>query len=336
MWVVRVILERLLAAIVFAIVELWIIVTHPGTYLQSWRRAREYGRLPFHAFPRSMDEKLTWRKIFDHDPTFTRLSDKLALRDWLQETGVDVKMAPVLWAGFSPRAMPAEFQKGDVIIKANHDSGSTWAMWDNPPERDVLIAEMEQALSVDFSRRHGEWGYKGVAPRVFAEARLGKDGVPLRDLKFYTFGRRIERILHSEFREDGRYGQVLVPDGTGGFSRLGRVPWGFDHEMDVPVDDVLPRAVDFARTLAEPFDHMRVDFIEANGELFLAEMTVYTLGGFLPNGGEDPESNVSKAWDITRSWVIRTRSGGPLKRFYLGLLKRAVDRAGVSKNLPPA
>ena len=330
------VVERFLAPIVFAFVEVWILLAHPRTDLQSWKRARGYGRFPFHAFPRSMDEKLTWRKVFDRNPAFTRLSDKLALRDWVCEAGLDIQMAPVLWAGFSPRAIPDELLRGDVMIKTNHDSGSVWPMWHNPPDRARLIAEIDRALSVDYSRGQGEWGYKHVTPRVFVEGRVGRAGDAVRDLKFYCCGRRVERILHSEFRADGRHGQVFVPNGAGGFTRQDRVPYGFDHKIDVPIDEVLPRLLELARTLAEPFDQMRVDFIEAGGELYLAEMTVYTLGGYLPNGGEDPKSDISRAWDINRSWIMRTRDGGPLKRLYLGLLKRAVDRAAVSEGLPPA
>ena len=168
------------------------------------------------------------------------------------------------------------------------------------------------------------------------EARIGKDGEAVNDLKIYTFGRRIERIVHIEDREDGRHGQVFVPDGQGGFTRLNRPPSVCDYILDVPITGFLARAVDLARTLGEPFDHMRVDFMEAGGTLYLAEMTIYNQSGHLPNGGEDPSSNVSRAWDINRSWIMRTRDGGPFKRLYLGLLKRAVDRAGASKNLPPA
>ena len=336
MRVVLTIAEQVSATLVFAVVELWIIVSHPKTYFQSWTRARAQRRFPFHAFPRSIDEKFTWRKIFDHDPAFTRLSDKLVLRDWIKETGVGLEMTPVLWSGFSPRAMPKALQRGDVMIKANHDSGSNWPMWNNPPEPDVLLREMEHALASDFSRRWGEWGYKQVAPRIFAEARIGSDEDVVSDLKLYTFGRRIERIVHIEDRADGRHGQIFVPDETGEYLRLERPPSVCDFVLDVPIEGFLADAVDLARTLGEPFDHMRVDFMEAGGQLYLSEMTIYNQSGHLPNGGEDPNSQVSRAWDINRSWVIRTRSGGALQRLYLGLLKRAVDRAGATKGLPPA
>lgn len=150
------ILEGTVAAIVFAIAELWIIASHPQTYRQTWQRAREQGRFPFLAFPKTVNEKFTWRKLFDHSPIFTRISDKLELRRWLEETGLDLKMTPVLWASFSPRSLPAEFMQGDFMIKANHDSGSAWPMWKDPPDNEALVADLEQALARDYSRMSAE------------------------------------------------------------------------------------------------------------------------------------------------------------------------------------
>jgi hypothetical protein len=335
------IIERLACLVVFGIAELCIILWGPKHYLLSLRRARSYGRFPFHAFPRSLNEKYHWRKVFDRNPEFVALSDKLALRDWMKGAGVDVAMTPVLWAGASPHALPREMLSGDVMIKPNHASGVCFPMWekahaDDEPSRATLIAKLNSVLKSDYSRMYGEWGYKNIPPRVFAEKRIGRDGTAINDLKFYMFGRRIERIVHLQDRPDGRYGQVFEPDGLGGFTCLDRFPSVCIGKAEVSFDKVLGPAAILARNLGDPFDHMRVDLLEADGAMWLTEMTIYNQGGHLPNGGEDPDSQISKAWDIRRSWAIRTRSGGLAKRLYLGLLKRALDRADTTRGLPPA
>lgn len=320
-------IEPVVAAVVFAFVEVGIIVSHPRLYVRSVRRARSFGRYPFHAFPRSANEKFLWRKIFDRDPLFVRLSDKLELRNFLQETGLDLSMTPVLWAGFSPHAVPQNLMTGDVMIKANHDSGSCFAMWRDDLSRDVVVPKLERALERDFSRLSGEWGYKLVAPRVFAEKRIGRSGGYVNDLKFYTFGRHIERIVHIQDRPNGRFGQVFEPDGQGGFHRLERYPSVCDGKVDAPLGHVLTRAISLARDLGAPFDHMRVDLLEAEGQLWMSEMTIYNQGGKITRGGDDPNNPVSRAWDLRRSMAIRRCSGSLGRRIYLALLKRALDRA---------
>mgnify|MGYP001813399370 CR=1 FL=1 len=331
------IIERVVATLLFAFVEVGIFISHPRLYRQSVRRARSFGRYPFHSFPRSANEKFLWRKVFDHDPTFVRLSDKLELRNYLRETGLDLSMTPVLWAGFSPHALPEKLMTGDVMIKANHDSGSYLAMWCNEHSRDAVIAKLEHALNKDFSLSFGEWGYKNVTPRVFAEKRIGQSSDNLNDLKFYTFGRRIERIVHIQDRPNGRFGQVFEPDGKGEFFRLDRAPSVCDGKIEVPLEGILGRAVSLARDLGAPFDHMRVDLLEAEGKLWLTEMTIYNQGGHITSGGADPDTQISRAWDLRLSWAIRTRSGGIGRRIYLGMLKRALDRANEKlPSLPPA
>ena len=319
-------LERACAALVFVFVEVGIVLRYPKTYWRALRRARAAGVYPFHACPRSMDEKFLWRKTFDRDPCFSRISDKLALRGWLQDSGLDLSMTPVLWAGFSPHALPDEFLTGDVVIKANHDCGTCFMMWRDALPRDILTTKLECALARDYSQYAGEWGYKNIVPRVFAEKRIGRDGIAVNDLKFYTFGRRIERIVHIQDQQGGRFGQVFVPDGEGGFDRLNRAPTVCDGMIDVPLEGVFDRALSLACELGAPFDHMRVDLLEADGELFMTEMTVYNQSGYLTEGGADRNSNVSLAWDIRRSWALRTRPGGLGMRIYLGLLHRAIDR----------
>ena len=151
-------IERMVAAFVFALVEIGIFVSHPRTYWKSVRRALSFGRYPFHAFPRSAGEKFLWRKVFDHDPTFVRMSDKLEVRNFLQEAGLNLSMTPVLWAGFSPHGLPQNLLTGDVMIKANHDSGTHFAMWHNELPLNAVMAQLQVALRRDYSRKFGEWG----------------------------------------------------------------------------------------------------------------------------------------------------------------------------------
>ena len=58
-----------------------------------------YGREPSLARPRLFTEKMQWRKLFDLDPRFAILSDKVAARDFIaREIGADY-LPPLLLAG---------------------------------------------------------------------------------------------------------------------------------------------------------------------------------------------------------------------------------------------
>jgi len=46
-----------------------------------------------------VNEKFLWRKLFDHDPRFVVLSDKLACKEWVTERAPELAVAKVHWLG---------------------------------------------------------------------------------------------------------------------------------------------------------------------------------------------------------------------------------------------
>src|SRR5262249_55554258 len=87
------------------------------------RFARQMGSRPDPAFPRSYNEKLLWRKLFDHDPRFVTFTDKLAAKAYAAATCPDLAVAPTLWSGADPREIPADLLEADVVVKTNHGCG---------------------------------------------------------------------------------------------------------------------------------------------------------------------------------------------------------------------
>lgn len=324
-----------LECLVFGIAELWIILQGPRFYKQSVKRAVGFGRWPFHAFPRSADEKFLWRKCFDRDPVFTRLSDKLELRRWLAETGAELSMAPVLWSGQRPQDIPQALLTSDVIVKTNHNSGGNLSPDPTNLDRALIDDKLDRWLSGDYSRICGEWGYKNVPRQVFVEQRIGPKDVPIDDWKFYTFGSHIQRIVHIQNHADRRLGEVFAPTADGEFVRLDRPPRVCTGLLGGDRPASFDRAVALARQLGAGFDQMRVDLMEAEGKLWMGEMTIYNQTGYITDGGAFPDTPESQNWDLRRSWFLRTRPGGPFARFYARVLHKALDRAARLRNRPP-
>ncbi|WP_019024027.1 MULTISPECIES: hypothetical protein [unclassified Thioalkalivibrio] len=98
----------------------------------TWRRYPELvadlikrnGHAPCTAFPRTANEKFLWRKIFDHDPRFTILSDKLASKAWVAERVQSLAIPEVLWRGTRPPTIPKSVLQQNVIFKANYGLGT--------------------------------------------------------------------------------------------------------------------------------------------------------------------------------------------------------------------
>ncbi len=279
------------------------------------------------AIPLSADDKFLWRKIFDHDPRHTVICDKLELRNWIAQEGIEVAFPRVLWVGRDVEQMPEDVLRGHVVAKANHACKTNLFV---EHEEDPLASFKElgpQWLAFDHGDRFNEWGYFGIDRRLFVEERVGGAFSDVEEVKVYMMGSWIGRIVRTVDRLGENSGQVYDPDPNGGDPVLAaRPPAVCDRVSDKPLPKCWGRIIELAREIGSRFDHMRVDFLTDGRSLWLSELTVYNQTGIIELGGEDPDSEISRRWDIRRSWFLTTPQKG-WRRFYAWRLRRILDRA---------
>jgi len=277
--------------------------------LRWLRRMEDADRAKRVALPGCVNDKFAWRKIFDLDPRFPILSDKIAQRGWTGAAAGGVPWVPVLWSGDDPAAIPAELFRRPVVIKAAHASGRMVFCGPDGADRETAVETMRAHLATPHGDKTYEWAYGRLPRRVVVEPVLGPSE-QVRDIKVHTYGPRIERV-----------GQISDRRGTTGSDiwkmrdgRLTLAPEPHDARMTnpgLPLPPVTGRAMAAAIALGGQFDHMRVDFITDGAELWLGELTVYSHGGFLGRGeGTDPEHPASAMWDLRRSWFMKTPQRG--------------------------
>src|SRR5208282_2681062 len=101
-----------------------------GQWARVIRRVRaDYrrvtGRAPALLRPRRFSEKMQWRKLFELDPTFAILSDKLAARDFVAARIGPGRQAEVLWVGNDADAIPFDRLLPPYALKSTHAAGQT-------------------------------------------------------------------------------------------------------------------------------------------------------------------------------------------------------------------
>jgi hypothetical protein len=104
------------ARTVMALVRVWCWVCFP---VQIVRFRRVIGRWPDPALPRHRNDKYLWRKIFDRNPLFTEVSDKLLAKQFAVARCPTVKVPKTLWTGQAAEDIPDDFF-----------CGATW--WSRP------------------------------------------------------------------------------------------------------------------------------------------------------------------------------------------------------------
>ena len=279
----------------------WVALRHLPMLLRFRRRM---GYWPDAAWPRTHNERMLWRKIFDHNPEFAVLSDKVAAKSVIAERCPDLSQAQLLWVGEDPDAVPEGVLRAGAMLKFNKGSGSNLAVRSGASDRDDVVAQMRKWVRQ--SRRREEWGYWPIEPKLLAEEllALGGAGLPT-DIKVHVCSGTITHL----WVVDKASGDSLTVDASGREID----GWGKGYEAPLPWSERIAElgrvAARLAPVLAGDLDYVRVDFLVAGGELAAGEMTFYPAGGFDRWYNPDMAGRLEAAWDIRKSWFVRTGSG---------------------------
>jgi hypothetical protein len=262
------------------------------------RFRRRLGYWPDAAWPRTHNERMLWRKIFDHNPEFPALTDKLAVKAVIAERCPELPQARVAWAGTAPAELPDAVLAGGFLLKANNGSG------DNLLPVGLPRDEVEQRLRrwVLPRRRREEWAYWSIVPQVLAEERLelGGGGLPT-DIKVHVCGGQIGHLWATD--KIGGASLVLDPAGQAVAAT------GIDNELPLAwserLGELAREAARLAPVLAGGLDYVRVDFMVTAAGLVAGELTLYPAAGFDTWSDPAVAQRLETLWDIRQSWFLR-------------------------------
>jgi hypothetical protein len=261
----------------------------PESAIIAWsamrRHKRTLGVYPNLIRPRTFNEKVLCRILFDRRPLLTTLQDKYAVREYVRNKLGDGVLPRLHWVTTSPADLPFDKLPDRFVVKPTHSSGSYRLVPDKARlDKQELIDTCSAWLARNYYYIHREWAYKHIEPRIVVEEFIsdGTGPAPM-DYKFYVFGGRVHLISAEtgrpgELRQD-YYGSSWVKlDLTTGFKPIGGVPRP-EHF------DELIRS---AEILGDGLDFLRVDLYDA-GRVYFGELTVY------PNAGG--KAFVPRTWD---------------------------------------
>jgi len=313
--------RRFFDRLLFLALDVAIALLHPREILRFYRRSIAHGnwRLSV-AAPRVANAKFVWRKVFDHDPRFTIVSDKLAAKDFVRDMGIAVEMPQTLWTG-RPEDIPEAMLGADVVIKTTHGWSTNLFPARDGLSRDEVRDGIRRAMAQRHGRRNNQWAYYDIRPRLFVEDRVDKRA-DLVDLKIYVYGGLAVRVLPIRtIAGNERVAAVWLRDEKGTWTRSDQ-PSGVSPKVvdDAPLPPATDAALEIASHIGALFDQLRVDFLVTGGALYLGEITVYSESGILV-GGFSMTTDPSRFWDIRRSWFLNTTHEG-----WKGVYARALAR----------
>lgn len=292
---------------VLAVARLWLTIRHLPLMIRFVRRV---GYWPNPAAPETYAERMLWRKIFDHNPLFVTLTDKLAAKAHIQEVCPDLKLPATLWTGHDPADIPSAFFDDDVVIKVNHGCSMNIFVSGGQPDRAAILRQTRRWLGKPYGRSDGEWAYWPIRPTVLVEEKLRLSGGTIAtDIKVYICG----GVVCHVWAEDKLASRSHLFDRNAN-PLPGRDP-DYPHEnQSMPVHarlvDYIREAIATAPRLAGDLDFIRVDFLVTDECLFAGEIVVYSGSGYGTWTNPEITLEVERRWHIAQSHYMRRTHRG--------------------------
>lgn len=245
--------------------------------------------------PRTFNEKIQWRKKYQHDPRYVRLVDKWSVREIVEKLypGILVKSYGVFDSveDINFAALPDRF-----IIKPTHGFGKV-IMCNGKSTFDEQVAKktMQEWLGYNQFYITGEWQYRDLKPRIIIDELLGEN---INDYKFFCFNGEPYAIQIDSDRYLTHKRQLRDIDWK-------RIPCSLaypEDENELVKPDELSEMLDICRKLSQGFDFVRVDLFLVNRKIYFSELT------FTPGNGMDCFSPRRFDYEFGMMWKIEEQN----------------------------
>lgn len=234
--------------------------------------------------PQNYNEKVQWLKLNDHNPFYSTIVDKYAVKDYVCSVIGEQYVIKTLgvWDNFDIidfDALPNQF-----VLKTTHGGGNTGVVICRDKNLFDLKAakeKLEKSLKKDAYMVSREWPYKNVPRRIIAEEykedrRTGE----LRDYKFFCFDGEPKALFVASERQKREEPCFDFFD-----TEYNHLDLRCSHPLaDVPPEkpESFEEMLELAKKLSKGFPHVRVDLYDINGKPYFGELTLYHWEGLMP------------------------------------------------------
>lgn len=235
--------------------------------------------------PKEFSEKIQWLKIHDRNPHYTKLVDKLEVRNHIKEKIGDDYLIPLIGTYEKFEDIKFDALPNQFVLKSTHDSGGVVICKDkNKFNYNKARIKLNKSLNRNFYYRGREWPYKNVKPMIICEQYLveREKQSSIIDYKFYCFNGKPE--FCQVIRNRGANETIDFYDMEWNhmdFTGLHYPKKPYPHSKGKhPRPDKYSLMIEIARKLSKEMNFIRVDLYYVQDRIFFGELTFYPLSGF--------------------------------------------------------
>ncbi len=233
--------------------------------------------------PKTFNEKLQWLKLYNHNPAYTVMVDKVKAKEYVAGIIGEEHIIPTLGVWDDPDDIDFDALPNQFVLKCNHNSGTGMCICRDKSKLDIekVKAELRKGLKENYFMRWREWPYKNVPRKILAEKfMVDESGTELKDYKIFCFN------------GEPRYCQVISDRNTDEKIDFYDMHWKrlvglvglndkvHNSESAIPCPESFEDMKLMASLLAKSIPFSRIDFYEINHQAYFGEITFFPATGF--------------------------------------------------------
>ncbi len=226
----------------------------------------------------TFNEKLQWLKLYNRRPEYTRLVDKVEVKNWVADKIGAEYVIPTYKVWNSPGEIDLADLPDQFVLKCNHTGGNNAVFivgdkskFDLPMARESL----KKAMNICLYRKYREWPYKNVRHRILAEKLLG---VGVEDYKFFCYDGFVESVMVAYERQTGS-AKFYFFDKDWNLKRYNIRGKEAPADFTKPRPKNLDKMFELASKLSKGIPFVRVDLYNIDGKIYFGEMTFFPASG---------------------------------------------------------
>jgi hypothetical protein len=250
--------------------------------------------------PKSFNQKMCWKKIYDRNKLIPVTSDKYLVYDYIRNIlGEEkIRLIPLLFVTDDPRLIPFDKLPEEYIIKANHGSGKNMVIERGSKiNKDDIIRQCQKWLATPYGLFKHEWAYQPIKRKIIIQPLLrDSKGLLPADYKFYVFHGKCKVIQVSQDRMSEHKLNLYTPQWNP-INAKKKFPLGEIVEPPRKLEEMIK----ISEILSDHFSFVRVDFYLIEDSIYFGELTHYPGSGrsrFTPTSFD---FELGSYWDLGKS-----------------------------------
>lgn len=240
-------------------------------------------RWPNFKHPKDLSEIVMSEIISGKIDEFAPYVDKIKVREYIEAWGLDNYLPKLYGVWENAEDISFDTLPDKFALKTNHGCGGHLFCHDKSIfDTDSARKHMKKLLQTRYGGRQ-ESHYRLIKPLVYAEELLEEPGVkqPF-DYKFMCCDHEIKFILFTSERGTTDVGVKLNAYSTN-WKKLDymRGPEASTKDYPCPPQAEMQEMIKIAQTIAQKFEHVRVDLYDIKGKIYIGELTFTPEGGIM-------------------------------------------------------